>query len=140
MNEQDNVALISEIYTAFNAGNIQTILDSITDDVVWINYGPATIPYAGARSGKAQVLQFFQAIAGSTTGGHVTSEAYIAQGDIVVSIGRYSATVTSTGATIDAPIAHVFTVQNGKVSQWVGHSDTAAIAAAHTGAAAAAGN
>jgi hypothetical protein len=29
MNEQGNVALISGIYAAFNAGNIQTILDSI---------------------------------------------------------------------------------------------------------------
>jgi hypothetical protein len=52
---------------------------------------------AGDLAAKANltsgVLQFFEAIDASTTDGKVTSEAFIAQGDTVVSTGRYSATV-----------------------------------------------
>ena len=59
-------------------------------------------------------------------------EKYIAQGENVVSIGRYTASVPETGAQIDSPIAHVFTVSGGQVSGWIGFSDSAAVAAAHT--------
>jgi uncharacterized protein len=137
MNEQDNVSLIRKIYAAFAAGDAQTILDSVTDNAQWINHGPATIPYAGSRTGKAQIAEFFQAIANSTTGGKVTAENFVAQGDTVVATGRYQATVRNTGAEIDTPIAHFFTVRNGKVEKWVGFSDSAHVADAHTGKAAA---
>jgi ketosteroid isomerase-like protein len=138
MNEQDNVNLIRNIYSAFAAGDAQTILDSVTDNAQWINHGPASIPYAGSRAGKAQITEFFQAIADSTTGGKVIAENYIAQGDTVVATGRYQATVSDTGAEIDTPIAHFFTVRSGKVEKWVGFSDSAEVADAHAGRAAAA--
>jgi ketosteroid isomerase-like protein len=137
MNEQDNVSLIRKIYAAFAAGDAPTILDSVTDNAQWINHGPATIPYAGSRAGKAQIAEFFQAIANSTTGGKVTAENFVAQGDTVVATGRYQATVRNTGAEINTPIAHFFTVHNGKVEKWVGFSDSAHVADAHTGKAAA---
>jgi ketosteroid isomerase-like protein len=138
MNEQDNVRLIQRIYAAFGAGDVQTILDSVSDDAQWINHGPATIPYAGSRSGKTQIREFFQAIADSTTGGKVIAEKFVAQADAVVATGRYTARVRDTGADIDTPIAHLFTVRNGKVVRWEGFSDSARVAEAHTGKAAAA--
>jgi len=136
MAEQENVNLIQKIYTAFGAGDLQTILNNVSSNSEWINHGPATVPYAGNFSGR--IPAFFQAIADSTTGGKVTSERFIAQGDTVVSIGRYTATVQKTGAKIDSPIAHVFSVREGKVTSWVGFSDSAAVAAAHSGATASA--
>jgi ketosteroid isomerase-like protein len=136
MNEQDNVRLIQKIYAAFGAGDVQTILDSVADDAQWINHGPATIPYAGSRSGKKQIREFFQAIADSTTGGKVITENFVAQADAVVATGRYTARVRDTGADIDTPIAHLFTVRNGKVARWEGFSDSAKVAEAHTGRAA----
>ncbi len=96
----------------------------------------ATIPYAGNFTGR--IPAFFQAIGGSTTGGKVTVDKFIAQDDTVVSIGRYTAEVRGAGAKIDTPIAHIFTVRDGKVSSWTGFSDSAAVASAHTGAAASA--
>ncbi len=138
MNEHDNIELIRKIYAAFAAGDAATILANVGDQTPWINYGPATVPYAGSRAGKAQILEFFQAIGDSTTGGVVVPEEFIAQGDMVVVTGRYKATVRNTGAEIDTPIAHLFTVRNGKVEKWVGFSDSAQVADAHTGKAVAA--
>ena len=66
------------------------------------------------------------------------ADRFIAQGDNVISLGRYTATVRSTGAKIDTPLVHIFTVRNGKVTSWIGFSDSAVVAAAHTGTAASA--
>jgi ketosteroid isomerase-like protein len=138
MNEEGNIGLIRKIYAAFGAGDVKTILDNVADDAQWINHGPATIPYAGSRSGKTEIRGFFQAIGDSTTGGKVIAENFLAQGETVVATGRYTARVRDTGADIDTPVAHLFTVRNGKVVKWEGFSDTARVAEAHTGRAAAA--
>jgi ketosteroid isomerase-like protein len=61
----NNVHLVEDAYAAFARGDIQYILDRITEDVDWINEGPASIPYAGAFKGPQQLQQFFQGL-GST--------------------------------------------------------------------------
>jgi len=130
MADQENVALVRRIYSAFSAGDIQTILDNVSGNATWVNYGPETVPYAGDFSGR--IPEFFQAIGQSVTDGKVVPEKFIAQGEYVVAIARYSASVRETGEQIDTPIAHVFTVSGGKVTSWTGFSDSAAVAAAHT--------
>jgi ketosteroid isomerase-like protein len=132
MAEADNVSLIQKIYAAFSTGDIQTILDNVSPQASWVNHGPQAIPYAGDFTGRLK--EFFQAIGQSTTDGKVIPEKFIAQGDNVVSIGRYTASVRSTGSQINTPIAHAFTVSGGKVTSWTGFSDSAAVAAAHTSA------
>jgi ketosteroid isomerase-like protein len=131
MGEQDNVALIRNIYDAFSAGDIQTILDQASPEAEWVNYGPSTVPYMGNFTGRLPA--FFQAIGETTRGGKVTVDKYIAHGDNVVTLARFTATVRHTGANIDTPIAHIFTIGNGKVTSWIGFSDSAAVQAAHTG-------
>ena len=136
MAEQENITLIQKIYAAFSTGDIQTILDNVGPNAEWINHGPETIPYAGNFTGR--IPAFFKAIGESTTEGKVVADKFIAQGDGVVSIARYTAKVRGTGAKIDTPVAHIFTVRSGKVTSWIGFSDSAAVAAAHTGTAASA--
>jgi len=87
---------------------------------------------------NARIPDFFKAIGESTTGGSVAVDRYVASGEVVVTEGRYTATVRNTGAKISAPIAHVFTLRDGKVISWKGYSDSAAVLAAHTGKAASA--
>src|SRR6266702_2349422 len=101
MNEQGNIEIIRKTYAAFGAGDVQTILNNVADGAGWINHGPAVIPYAGSRTGKTEILGFFQAIADSTTGGTVVADQYLANGDTVVALGRYRATVRGTGKEID---------------------------------------
>jgi uncharacterized protein len=136
MREQANIALVQKIYSAFSSGDVQTILDNVSVTAEWVNYGPGTVPYAGNFTGR--IPEFFRAIGQSTTGGKVIASKFIAQDDSVVSIARYTATVLETGKNIDTPLAHIFTVQEGRVTSWIGFSDTAAVAAAHTGKAASA--
>jgi ketosteroid isomerase-like protein len=136
MSEQANTAVIQTIYNAFNRGEIQTILSNSAENAEWVNYGPSAVPYFGNFT--ARIPDFFKAIGESTTGGSVVIDRYVVSGEVVVTEGRYTATVRNTGAKINAPIAHVFTLRDGKVTSWKGYSDSAAVVAAHTGKAASA--
>jgi uncharacterized protein len=137
MNPQDNVAVIRRTYDAFAAGDVKAILENVAEKAEWINHGPEAIPYAGSWPGKARIRDFFRAIGESTTGGKVMADNFVAAGDAVVVTGRFLASVRNTGAEIDTPIAHVFTVRDGKITRWEGFSDTARVADAHKGKAAA---
>jgi ketosteroid isomerase-like protein len=137
MNEQDNTTLIQNMYAAFGRGDIRTILDHLTPDVEWTLEGPAVIPFAGKRVGPNQVLQFFEALATTQEDPKLTIDQYIAQGDFLVTVGRYSAVVKATGKRIDSAVAHVFTFRNGKVSRFLDFGNTAQLADAYVSASAA---
>lgn len=128
---EDNTAVVQTVYGAFNRGDIQTLLANVEPNAEWVNYGPAAVPYFGIFTGR--ISDFFKAIGESTSGGKVAIDRYMASGEMVATEGRYTATVQNTGARIDAPIAHVFTLRGGKITSWRGYGDTAAVLAAHTG-------
>jgi ketosteroid isomerase-like protein len=132
MTENHNTKLIQTMYAAFGAGDIQTILDLLSPDVEWTLTGPAGIPYSGKKVGPSQVLTFFQSLATTQEHHKLTIDVYIAQGDHVATTGRYSALVKATGKLIDGPVAHVFTIKNGKVVKFLDFVDTAQMADAYT--------
>ena len=48
MAEQENVRIVQEAYASFQRGDIQAVLNSLTDDVEWTTPGPPDIiPMAG---------------------------------------------------------------------------------------------
>jgi len=138
MNEQQNTALIQTLYDAFARGDIQGILDNLTDDVQWGLEGPAIIPFAGRRTGQAEVQGFFEALATTQRDMKLNTERFVAQSNLVATIGRYSGTVTATGKSFDVAVAHFFEIRDGKVARFVDFGDTAAFADAYTQASAAA--
>jgi len=138
MKEQENIALVQRMYEAFARGDIQTIVENLTDDVEWIAEGPSSVAYFGTMKGPAEVKsKFFGGLASTQEDMKLTPEDFIAQGDGVAMFGRYSAKVKATGKRFDAALAHLFKIRNGKVSKFVNLGDTAAVAEAYSGAAAA---
>jgi ketosteroid isomerase-like protein len=132
---QDNVRIIEDAYAAFAKGDIQSILDQVTDDVDWINEGPESIPYAGTFKGRQEVQRFFYGMGSTLDNGRVTASEWLSDGANVASIGRFTATVKESGKQIDVPVAHFFTLRDGKIARWIGFSDTARVAQAYAGAA-----
>ena len=57
MQEAQNTKVVQEAYAAFGRGDVQGILDRLTDDVIWNGvYGAASyVPTSGERRGKAAV-------------------------------------------------------------------------------------
>ena len=139
MNEQANVSLILSIYDAFRRGDIATILNHLDPQVEWNNEGPAAIPFAGIQHGREAVAKnFFTAIGDTMDEITLTMEPFAAQGDNVVTAGRYQARVKPTGKRVDVPLVHLWTIRNGRVVRYQNLTDTAATVAAYTSGAAAA--
>lgn len=132
MNEQQNVALVKEMYAAFGRGDVQAIIKHLTDDIEWTLEAPDTIPFAGKKVGPAAVLGFFQTLGTTQDNPKLTTDEFIAQGDKVATTGRYSATVKATGKRFDCAVAHIFTIRNGKVGRFQDFLDTAQMADAYT--------
>ncbi|MBV8812015.1 MAG: nuclear transport factor 2 family protein [Acidobacteriaceae bacterium] len=137
MNEQENIALVRKLYEAFSRGDIKTILDHVTDDIEWSNPGPSTIPYSGERMGPAQVREFFDRLVGTQENVNLAIDEFIAQGDKVATLGRYTGNVKGTGRAFDSLVGHFFTIRDGKVARWIGLGDTANAVAAYSTASAA---
>src|SRR5881394_2774369 len=97
MTEQDNTALVQKLYAAFGRGDVQTVLNHLTDDVQWRLDAPAVIPFAGARKGRAEVQGFFEALGSTVQNPKLTVEHLVAQGNLVATIGRFGGTVAATG-------------------------------------------
>jgi uncharacterized protein len=132
MQEAENTKVVQEAYAAFGRGDIQSILDSLDEGIVWKGvYGAAPhVPTSGERRGKAQVGEFFRQVAENVNFSRFEPKEFIASGDKVVALGHYTAT-TPIGKTFDADFAMIFTLRNGKVSEYQEFTDSAAVNAAY---------
>lgn len=133
MTAEQNTAIVQDMYAAFGRGDIATLLDNLSDDVVWIGvYGTGPqVPQSGERQGKAAVGQFFQQVAENTKFSTFEPKQFVASGDMVVCLGHYTAT-TPVDKTFAGDWAMVFQLQDGKVSRFQEFCDSAGINAAFT--------
>jgi hypothetical protein len=82
---------------------------------------------------------YFEQLLGTQKNQNLRIDQFVAQGDMVVAIGHYSAQVAATGKSIDSDVMLSFRIENGKIKKHLVLGDTAAVAGAYTTAAAAAG-
>jgi uncharacterized protein len=132
MQEAQNTKVVQEAYAAFGRGDVQGILDRLTDDVIWKGvYGAAAyVPTSGERRGKSAVATFFKQVGETVKFSRFEPKEFIATGDRVVALGSYTGT-TSIGKTFESDFAMVFTLKDGKVSHFQEFCDSAAINAAY---------
>ena len=138
MSEAQNTQVIKDAYAAFQRGDIKTILDSLDENVVWqgVIGTEGVLPQSGVRRGRAAVAEFFKQVSDTTDFTEFTPETFVAQGDIVVGLGRYSAKLKPSGGTMSSSWVMVFTLKNGKVIDFKEYSDSAQIVRAYKGVAA----
>ena len=137
MSEQQNIQTVKSAYAAFKRGDIQGVLNTLTDEVEWHTPGEGLIPQAGVHHGKDAVARFFQTVGQTMDFASFDPQTFVAQGDNVVATGRYDGTVKTTNRHFEAEWAMVFTFKGSKVVRFQEYTDTAAIASAYAGAKAA---
>lgn len=137
MSLQENVSIVRQAYDNFKTGKIQGILNLVSDNIEWTLPEVPGVPVSGTRHGRNGVADFFGTL--SETQEVVTFEPrqFIGQGDTVVALGRYSFRVKASRELFESDWAHVFTIENGKITRFQEFMDTAAIATAHRKAVAA---
>ncbi len=132
MNEQANTRLVQQAYQSIQAGDFQSFLNALAEDVQWQLPEMENVPFAGTWRGREQVGRFFSTVAQAQDMVEFAPEDFIAQGDKVVVLGRFSARVKSTARVSASAWAHVWTVKEGKASHFREYVDTAAVSRAHT--------
>lgn len=121
-----NTETVQELYTAFGRGDLPAILAKLADDVVWESEGPTIVSFSGIRHGVNETKGFFESLAADHSIPQLTITDYVANGDAVMTLGRYTAIMKATGKTFDSPIAHYWKFRDGKVARYVGLANTAA--------------
>jgi len=130
MSEPENRRLVEQAYASFKAGDIPTLLESMSEDITWQLPEIENVPFAGKRQGRGAVAQFFTTLASLQDARSFEPREFMAQGDKVAVLGQYVWQVKANGRTYGADFAHVFTVRSGRIVAFHEYTDTAAAAKA----------
>jgi uncharacterized protein len=134
MGSDENVKTIQDVYEAFGRGDVQAVLDAVTDDVDWAAEASSTAaPWYGVRHGRDGVASFFEAFGSTMEVREFRPYAYAANGSEVHTVVHCRATSRKTGKDVDHDLHHFFRFRDGKIAFYRGTEDTAQTEAALRG-------
>ena len=128
----NNVEFIqNNIYANFESGNFAGVMAVFDPSIKFTHHGPREkIPFAGEWHGLEGTGQFFETFGDAVEPVFVNVKGIVASGDQVVVLINESFRVRSTGKEYVTDVAHIWTVNNGKIVQFDELYDSAAIAEA----------
>src|SRR5262245_45574639 len=86
-----NIGLIQSLYAAFGRGELDTVVNATTPDVVWgLDGRPTDMPFLRRFHGPAGVAEFFKVMAETHDITAFTPQEFYADGDKVFVTGDYS--------------------------------------------------
>jgi len=138
MGAEENVQLVKNGYAAFGRGDIQGLLELLSEDVEWEIPGKG-LPLAGTYIGREGVARFFQKLGEDAEILAFEPREFVAQDDQVVVIGWERGSIRATNRSFETSWVMAFTIRGGKISGFREFSDTLAIANAYASTASAAG-
>ena len=130
MSEQTK-AIVEQIYNSFKTGDIEGLLNLLSEDVSWTLPEIAGVPFAGARTGRAAVGEFFVSVGESQDVVTFEPGELIAEADRVIALGHYDWRIKSNSRDFGSDFAHVWTIRDGKAVEFREYMDTAVVANAY---------
>ena len=122
MSEQ-SVEFVKSVYGAFDRGDVPAVLGAFADDIEW--FEAEGMPYGGLYHGPEAVAQnVFGPITEDVDGFALVREDFIASGEAVAVVVRYTGTGKATGKALDVPAVHVWDVRDGKLTRFRQYIDT----------------
>ena len=126
----ENILATQQLFEAFGAKDIPTILTYLDPEIVIEFYGPAVIPYAGTYKGIAEAEGFFKTVLSSVEINQFDAEEIFGVGDKVVVTGHLNLKSMKTGGIIDSDFVHVITLRDAKWLRFRDFMNTAVAVAA----------
>jgi uncharacterized protein len=118
------VSAVKAGYDAFGRGDVPAVLGAMTEDIEW--HEAEGLPYGGVYHGPQAIAEnVFGPLTTDVPDFALTPEEYIASGDTVVAVVRYTGTGKSTGKELDLHAVHVWDVRDGKLARHRQFTDTA---------------
>ncbi|NEK57057.1 nuclear transport factor 2 family protein [Geodermatophilus sabuli] len=125
-----SVETVTALYDAFARGDVATVIGALDENVEW--YEAEGNPWHPGRAfvGPQQVVEGVLArIAEDFEDFRVEPHKFISNGETVAVEARYRATShRATGKPLDAQVAHVWDVRDGKVVRFQQYVDTRQLA------------
>jgi uncharacterized protein len=118
--------VVKEAYKAYGRGDLQALLEMVAEKTDWKFIGPVSLPYAGLRTDRKQVADFFDALARADQTDVFEPREFIEAGEHVTVLGWTKVTARDTQKTFDSEWVQVVTVQDGEITRWRGFANTAA--------------
>jgi uncharacterized protein len=116
MSEQEqNIEVVKKGYEAFMAGDMETLMSLLDDNIEWIQPGQSVV--SGTYHGKGELSEYLSRLAEKST--TVNPHRFLADGDTVVVLSE----TTSGGEKSED--ADVFTLRDGKIARAHVYVDTA---------------
>jgi ketosteroid isomerase-like protein len=131
VSEQANTQLVQQAYQCFRAGDIQSVLNLLAEDVLWEMPEIANVPFSGSWRGRQQAAIFFQKLTESQDVIEFEPEQFLAQADKVVVLGHFTMRVKATGREFRSDWVHVWAVADGKFRHVREYVDSLAVSRAH---------
>jgi len=126
MGADENIKTIQGVYEAFGRGDVEAVLEAVTDDVDWAAEASSTAaPWYGVRHGKEGVASFFEAFGSTMEIQEFDPYAFAANDAEVHTVVHCRATSRATGKAINHDLHHYFRFENGKIAFYRGTEDTA---------------
>lgn len=126
-----NVQAVQRLYAAVGRGDVDAVLDELSDDVDWAAEAAGTsVPWYGDHRGKDEVARFFKEIQSSVDITGFTPLAYASnETDVMVPV-RFAYTVHATGKTVAMTMQHWWRFDGAKIVVFRGVEDSEQSAAA----------
>lgn len=122
MSEQ-NVAVVRGVYDAFGRGDVEAVLGAFDPEIEWNE--AEGMPYGGQYVGPQAIAEnVFGPITSDADDFAVTPDKFVAQGDEVVALGRYTGRGHDSGKEFDFGFAHAWTFRDGKPVRFRQYADT----------------
>jgi ketosteroid isomerase-like protein len=118
-----NKEIVEGVYASFVQGDVPAVLGAMADDIQWTEADG--FPISGTYVGPQAVLEgVFMRLGEIGDDFAVAPEQFVAEGDTVVMLGHYTWKHKSSGEPAVVKMAHVLTLNGGKVVGFQQHVDT----------------
>lgn len=101
--------VVEKMFTAFDSGDIEKFVETVSDDTIWIYHGTQIIP-AGVFENKQGVRAFFGNILEKTEIISFEPQQFIVDGNMVVVLGQEHQRVKRSGRELRQKWVQIYTV------------------------------
>lgn len=131
MDEQANLGVVRQCYDAFAQGDTERLRSYFDPDISWEIPTVPGVAFSGRRQGCDQVMAFFREMGAAQETRAFQPNEFIAKGPRVVVLGHYAFMIRATGACFESDWVHLFTVRDGKITDFREFLDSHLAAAAY---------
>ncbi|GAA1584336.1 nuclear transport factor 2 family protein [Actinomadura kijaniata] len=123
--------VVEEFFRRAGAGEFDRIGELFADEVDWDIYGADEVPWTGRRTTGAEAAEFFRSLPTHLRAEELTVHRILVEGPDAVVLGYMRQRVLATGELFATPFAFHLTVEDGRITRYIPHEDSLALARAY---------